>query len=372
MTSLKKVFSILIFGLVICFNMRAEVFPFDNKANILKLAYVVLLASFSFFIYLDVGLSRFFSKRNILIILPILSCCLLKIFSNCSQYDIYRIVEACGGAVALISLLYIFAGGYLNIHHHSIRLFFLSFSITLLLGFGKFFGFWDYFILFNPNHLHFVMVFSFSLIPLRIFHRTIGFIALLASALFFGATLTAVALLLSWLFQISGPFRKMGFNLVLWTVISLLLFLLYSPVILTDSVLQELFSGRVGAWYVYLSDFENARLINYLCGLGSVDHSFFVYREHTLHNPHNFWIAQLYEIGFIGLIFTGIMFSVIIKHADESLLVLLFLIYVFSMGYVVDFNANTVYSVAFIYVISRALTSQGAENCLALKRQEIL
>ena len=42
-----------------------------------------------------------------------------------------------------------------------------------------------------------------------------------------------------------------------------------------------MFSGRVGAWYVYFVDFENASLVNYLFGLGSVD-LIFLYRGKVL------------------------------------------------------------------------------------------
>ena len=367
MADLKKILSVLFFGIVLCFNLRSEVLPFDNKAIIIKLVYIVLLAFFSFILYLNTGLSRFCSKRNILVILPILCCFFLEILSNNNQYYFSGVVEACGGTVAFFSLLYIFVSGYLNIHRHCVLLFFLSLSVTLVVGFGKLFGFWDYFILFNPNHLHFLMLFSFWLIPLRLIYRLFGFVSLLVSALVFGSTLTAVALLLALLFLISGPFRKIGFHLVVWAVILLLLFLLYSPVIFTDSAVLELLSGRFGTWYVYLSDFEDSRLIDYLCGLGSVDHSFFAYKGHAIKNPHNFWISQLYEIGFIGLILTGIMFSVIIQYADESLLILLFLVYVFSMGYVVDLNAVTIYSIAFIYVISRVLSSVDVGESLTLE-----
>lgn len=367
MADLKKILSVLFFGIVLCFNLRPEVLPFDNKSIIIKFVYIALLAFFSFFLYLNSGFSRFCSKRSILVILPILCCSLLEIFSNNRQHYSSGVVEACGGVVAFFSLLYIFVCGHLSLHRHCILLFFLSLSVTLVVGFGKLFGFWDYFILFNPNHLHFLMVFSFWLIPLRLIYRFFGFVSLLVLALVFGSTLSAVALLLALLFLISGPLRKIGFNLVVWTVILLLLFLLYSPVIFTDTAVQELLSGRFGTWCVYLSDFENSRLIDYLCGLGSVDHSLFVYKGHTINNPHNFWISQLYEIGFIGLILSGIMFSAMIQYAEESLLMLLFLVYVFSMGYVVDLNAVTIYSIAFIYVISRVISSVDGEDCLTLK-----
>ena len=167
---------------MLSFNLRRGL-PFDVKNYIFKLAYVSFLMLSSILVFVRTGLSGLSSGKNLLIVAPVVSCLLLKLFSNGSNYYVDGVVESLGSAVAVVCFFTFCFSFTLVLQRVSGLLFYLVLSFILLIGVGKYLGLWGYFIVFNPNHLHFVVVISCLVLPCSNTYRVFGLVAALFSSL---------------------------------------------------------------------------------------------------------------------------------------------------------------------------------------------